>query len=170
MVELPGHGSPGNARTPATRTPIISHHHTAGNHSTVNIEELPGRFKAKVVMTAEGDQARAMEGSVVHEGLAVERPELENPMLSQGKALTLFWNNSTKFGCPSRGPLYSLKSDEPILTRCDFCWISATVCLPVPNVTFSPLTCRAGIDDGFLGNWSVPGSGDMDEVGSSSRL
>ena len=38
MAELPGQAIPGNALTHATRTPILSLHHTAGNHSKVSSE------------------------------------------------------------------------------------------------------------------------------------
>ncbi|MHA7271444.1 hypothetical protein, partial [Arthrobacter sp. HLT1-20] len=41
----------------------------------------------KAVKTAESGQVRAVEGSVVHEGLVEEGSDLDNPILSHGPHL-----------------------------------------------------------------------------------
>lgn len=73
MDKLPGHRVPRNALAAALRTPRIRFRNTAGNLSTITSQELPRRFKTKIIKAAESSQVREMEGSVVHEGPAVER-------------------------------------------------------------------------------------------------
>lgn len=52
-------------------------------------QELPSSFKIKAVKAAETGRLRAMEVSVAHESLSVERSQLDNQIVSQGPHLVL---------------------------------------------------------------------------------
>ena len=72
MTQSPGYRVPGNALASALVAPVIGLNNTAGQDSTLRADILPGHFKAEPVEAAECGQVRALEGSVKHEGLAVE--------------------------------------------------------------------------------------------------
>ncbi|MET4001927.1 hypothetical protein ABIB48_000625 [Arthrobacter sp. UYCu511] len=111
MAELPRHSVTRNTLTATLTAPLIRGHHTTGNHGTICSKELPSRFQAKPVKAAESSQVRALEGSVEHEGLAVENEILDNLILYQGPHL-----RPNEFPAPetTHGNLdYTLHSEEP---------------------------------------------------------
>ncbi len=62
-----------DAATLAATTPVIRIHNTAGQDGTIRAQVLPGHFESEPLKAAKCGQVRALEGSVKHEGLAVER-------------------------------------------------------------------------------------------------
>ncbi|MDI3196357.1 hypothetical protein QK290_18370, partial [Pseudarthrobacter sp. AL07] len=95
----------------ALAAPFVRGHHTAGDHGTIGSKELPGRFQAKPVQAAESSQVRALKGSVKHEGLAVEKSELDTPILTQGPHLCR--TNVPASEVTRANPGYTLHSEEP---------------------------------------------------------
>lgn len=84
MTESAGHRVPRDTLAPALAAPIIRIGDTAGQDGTIRADILPGHLQTEPVKPAECGQVRALEGSVKHEGLAVEKLDLDNLILSQG--------------------------------------------------------------------------------------
>jgi hypothetical protein len=112
MAELAGHGVTGNTLATALAAPVIRINNTAGQDGTVRADILPSHLESEPVEAAESGQVRALEGSVEHEGLAVEIEILDNLILSQGPHLN---RNSFPAPKPLRGSAdYTLDSEEPV--------------------------------------------------------
>ena len=73
MTQPTGHRVTGNALAPAPPAPVVRINNTAGKDSTARADMLPGHFESEPIEAAECGQVRALEGSVKHEGLAVEK-------------------------------------------------------------------------------------------------
>lgn len=83
MTQLANHRVSGNALATAPMAPIIGINNTAGKDGTIRADILSRHLKAEPVKAAKSSQVRDVEGSVEHEGLAVENCDLDDdpPMI-----------------------------------------------------------------------------------------
>lgn len=115
MAEPACYGVSRDAVASASVAPLVRFGDTAGQNGSVRADMLPGHLEPESVEASECGQVRAVEGSVDHEGLAVENqwsryldsPVRPSPHLNDYRPWTAHGPHQTAG--------YTLNSEEPVI-------------------------------------------------------